>query len=159
MLRFHRAMSAAFVLAMALTVSACSNSGHGFDPTDFISGEWFAKPPLPGERKPVFPEGVPGVPEGVPPELVKGHQQAAVETEVPPPAAKPAPARTTSQPTKPKSRTASAPTQPRPAAPRQLPAQPPSDQSAAPWPDPAAQPASPPPQNAWPPPDTNTFSR
>src|SRR4051812_1505978 len=37
--------------------------------------EWFSnKKPLPGERKAVFPEGVPGVPHGVPPELVKGYQ-------------------------------------------------------------------------------------
>ena len=32
------------------------------------------KKPLPGERRAVFPEGVPGVPQGVPPELVKGYQ-------------------------------------------------------------------------------------
>ena len=34
---------------------------------------WFnQKKPLPGERKAVFPEGVPGVPQGVPPEMVQG---------------------------------------------------------------------------------------
>ena len=59
-----------FVLIVALltfgsALSACST----FDPT-----EWFAqKKPLPGDRKAVFPEGVPGVASGVPPELVEGY--------------------------------------------------------------------------------------
>jgi hypothetical protein len=35
------------------------------------------KKPLPGERRAVFPEGVPGVQQGVPPELMRGNQQAA----------------------------------------------------------------------------------
>jgi cell division septation protein DedD len=33
------------------------------------------KKKLPGERRPVFPEGVPGVVSGVPPELVKGYRE------------------------------------------------------------------------------------
>jgi len=37
--------------------------------------EWFnTKKPLPGDRKAVFPEGVPGVPQGVPADLVQGYQ-------------------------------------------------------------------------------------
>ncbi|MBV8792432.1 MAG: hypothetical protein JO205_05990 [Pseudolabrys sp.] len=32
------------------------------------------KKKLPGERRSVFPEGVPGVAQGVPPELMKGYQ-------------------------------------------------------------------------------------
>jgi len=47
------------------------------DPT-----EWFnTKKPLPGERKAMFPTGVPGVSQGVPPELVEGYH----EPEPPPP--------------------------------------------------------------------------
>ena len=43
---------------------------ESFDPS-----EWFnTKKPLPGDRKAVFPEGVPGVPQGVPPDLVQGYQ-------------------------------------------------------------------------------------
>src|SRR3954463_4685673 len=47
-----------------------------------------AKKPLPGERRAVFPEGVPGVQQGVPQDLVRGNQQQAVET---PPAPAPEP--------------------------------------------------------------------
>jgi hypothetical protein len=41
-----------------------------------------SKTPLPGERRPVFQSGVPGVPQGVPPEMVRGYQAPA---EAPPP--------------------------------------------------------------------------
>ena len=47
-----------------------------FDPTEWLAGDWFGtKKPLPGERKELFPGGVPGVSRGVPPDLVKGNQQ------------------------------------------------------------------------------------
>lgn len=40
--------------------------------------QWFDnKPKLQGNRVPVFPEGVPGVQQGVPPELLKGYQSQA----------------------------------------------------------------------------------
>ena len=46
-----------------------------FDPTALFDSELFnTKKKLPGERIPVFPDGTPGVPQGVPPELVKGYQ-------------------------------------------------------------------------------------
>jgi hypothetical protein len=49
-----------------------------------------SKKPLPGERRAVFPEGVPGVQQGVPPELVRGNRQAMeAPPEPPPPAAEP----------------------------------------------------------------------
>jgi hypothetical protein len=58
-------LTVAVLLAVGLAVSGCST----FDPT-----EWFSqKKPLPGERKAVFPQGVPGVAQGVPPELVQGY--------------------------------------------------------------------------------------
>jgi hypothetical protein len=47
------------------------------------------KTPLPGERRAVFPEGVPGVPQGVPPEMVKGYQPPPEPP--PPPVAEPKP--------------------------------------------------------------------
>jgi hypothetical protein len=34
-----------------------------------------SKKKLPGERVPVFPNGVPGVTQGIPPELMKGYQE------------------------------------------------------------------------------------
>lgn len=48
-----------------------------FDPTEMfdIEGIFNTKKKLPGDRKAVFPEGTPGVPQGVPPELVRGAQQ------------------------------------------------------------------------------------
>ena len=58
------------LLAFGLTLSACESSK---DPS-----EWFdSKKPLPGERKDVFPDGVPGVPQGVPPELLQGYEPPA----------------------------------------------------------------------------------
>lgn len=47
---------------------------NSFDPTDML-GFLDQKKPLPGARHPVFPEGVPGVEQGVPKELYKGAQQ------------------------------------------------------------------------------------
>jgi hypothetical protein len=178
---FHvRVIPAAAVLMAALSLSACSGTSSNFDPTDWITGEFFdTKTKLPGDRKAVFPEGVPGVPEGVPKELVKGNQQqqpvmeaSAAPAAEPAPAAKPAPKRQAAKPVA-RPRTASAP--PRPVAARtasppqaQPQAQPqPASQPAVAWPDPntgrtPAQPAasSPPSTQAnWPPPDPNTFSR
>jgi hypothetical protein len=62
--------------ALALPLGGCVN----FDPQDWLAGDWFQnKKPLPGERKDLFPGGVPGVSRGVPPDLVKGNQAAALQ--------------------------------------------------------------------------------
>jgi hypothetical protein len=62
------------MLALAFMVSNCSG-GSSFDPTNMLD-DLFAsqKKPLPGERKPLFPQGTPGIQQGVPPDLVKGYQ-------------------------------------------------------------------------------------
>jgi len=185
-----RAIPVVVGLMTGLLLSACSGTSGNFDPTDWFSGDFFnTKTPLPGERKPVFPTGVPGVPEGVPPELMKGNQQPVVEAAAAPepaPTAKPArpPA---ARPAAPKPRTASAPLQPAPvratpaatsaAQPAQPapPAQPATtSQPAIAWPDPTKAPAPRPVQSTapaanwpdptntqanWPPPDPSTFSR
>ena len=68
----------AIIVAVALTLplGGCVN----FDPADWFAGDWFSnKKPLPGERKELFPGGVPGVSRGVPPDLVKGNQAAALQ--------------------------------------------------------------------------------
>jgi len=73
-----RAFVRVFIVAAAssLPLGGCVN----FDPVDWVSGEWFnTKKPLPGERKELFPGGVPGVAKGVPPELMKGDQAAALQ--------------------------------------------------------------------------------
>ena len=67
--RFARTALLASVLVLPL--AACSN----FDPTDLFDNSFFnTKKPLSGDRKPLFPEGTPGVPQGVPPDLYKGYQ-------------------------------------------------------------------------------------
>jgi hypothetical protein len=67
-MRYRRTFTIAALLAFGLTASGCSS----FDPT-----EWFnTKKPLPGDRKPMFPQGVPGVAQGVPAELVEGYKPA-----------------------------------------------------------------------------------
>lgn len=71
MKKLVRAVLAVGVLSGSLLLSGCEN----FDPTALFDSDIFStKKKLPGERRPVFPEGTPGVPQGVPPELVKGYQ-------------------------------------------------------------------------------------
>ena len=68
-------------LACGLVLAGCDS----FDPLDKFQ-DWdllgASKTPLKGERRAVFPSGVPGVPQGVPPDMVKGYQPPAEE---PPP--------------------------------------------------------------------------
>jgi hypothetical protein len=168
----RRPITIACLLALGLTLSGCES----FDPTD-----WFnTKKPLPGDRKAVFPGGVPGVAQGVPPELVEGYrppppppppQVAEAPVEKPKPKPKPkrkprpkkivaAPAHpataVTIQPKRPAPRQAGAPSSPWPA-----PGQPAAQ--SAPWPAPqqtASQPAQPQAQSPFPdPPPPGTFSR
>ncbi|MGH6789937.1 MAG: hypothetical protein ACRECC_09680 [Pseudolabrys sp.] len=68
--RFNRIVTVVALLAFCAALSACTD----FDPENLDVFHLNEKKKLPGERKPLFPEGVPGVSEGVPPELVKGHQ-------------------------------------------------------------------------------------
>jgi len=134
---------AAVVAAAGPVLSACET----FDLEIFDT-----KKKLAGERRPVFPEGIPGVSSGVPPELVKGYHEpegggvdpakAAAEAAAEPAAKpkKPKPQRTASKPAPKRDPYAAAPT--RAAAPE--PTQQPAPQAAsAPWP--SAQP-----QAAWP---------
>ena len=62
-------------------VSGCSNFSLDPDKLDFSIFD--TKQKLSGERKDVFPGGVPGVTPGVPPELMKGYSEQA---DAPPPA-------------------------------------------------------------------------
>jgi outer membrane biosynthesis protein TonB len=58
-------------LSLGLVLAGCET----FDPTSIFDAEIFnTKKKLPGERQPVFPEGTPGVTQGVPAEMVKGYQ-------------------------------------------------------------------------------------
>ena len=61
--------------ALALPLGGCANISDALDPTEWFAGDLFnTKKKLPGERKPVFPQGVPGVAQGIPSDLVKGDQ-------------------------------------------------------------------------------------
>src|SRR5204863_3617531 len=116
----RRIVLIASLLASGIMLGGCST----FDPT-----EWFnTKKPLPGERKDMFPGGVPGVPQGVPPELVEGYR----EPEPPPP-------RVVEEKPKPKPKPKPRPQQA--AAPR---AAPPQQQQAAPAQSPSVFPDPPP---------------
>ena len=68
-------------LVCGLALAGCDS----FDPLDKFQ-DWDImssnKKPLQGERRDVFPSGVPGVPQGVPPDMVKGYQPPPEE---PPP--------------------------------------------------------------------------
>jgi hypothetical protein len=70
---------------LTLPLAACASiSDFSIDPSEWLEGDWFGtKKKLPGERKPVFPEGVPGVSRGVPRELVKGKQGTDEVADVP----------------------------------------------------------------------------
>ena len=107
MRRTPRLIAAAVLIAFTGVLGGCSS----FDPSDML--DWLdTKKKLPGDRKPVFPEGVPGLEQGVPKDMYKGAQQqpdpnapavAALPAEPPPAeAAKPsksAKAKKTRQPT------------------------------------------------------------
>ncbi len=80
MRRSQRLIAATVLAAMSLALAGCS--GGNFDPTDMM--DWFdTKKKLPGDRRPVFPEGVPGVEQGVPRDMYKG----AARQDAPPPVA------------------------------------------------------------------------
>jgi hypothetical protein len=130
-----RGLFMAAVLALAPALAGCGTMWDGAnnisdsiqDAIHDFNPFGTAKKPLPGERRAVFPEGVPGVQQGVPRELVRGNPQAepppieAAPAEPPPPAPRTAARRTT---------------------------QPKSQPRAAPEPDPS----DPPEDGVWPPP-------
>jgi hypothetical protein len=105
------------------------------------------KTKLSGDRKPVFPEGVPGVTPGVPPEMVKGYREPVAEAPpaVPveqPKAAEAKPKAAEAKPT-PKPHAVQAAAKPKPAPAVQAQAAPPpapATTATAPWPSQPQQP-------------------
>jgi hypothetical protein len=161
------------VVVSALSLGAMLSGCESFDPTDIFSSDMFStKRKLPGDRKAVFPDGTPGVDQGVPRELVKGYQPPSEpEPPQPPqaqaeePKAKPKPKPRPQVVAKPvpaePSESASAaarPAQTQRPEPPQAQQQPQRSQPAAGgWPGSSQQPQG---QVAWPdPPATGTFSR
>jgi hypothetical protein len=154
-----RSLARFIVIATALALPLGGCASVDFDPLDWFAGDWFgSKGPLPGERKPVFPEGVPGVTRGMPTEylsetqraeqLAREQQAAATEEAVeekPEPKPKP---KAKAKP-KPKPKPTVAAQQPEQQEPAPAPRQP--AQGQVQWPDPPPaqrQPASP--QIQWP---------
>src|SRR5213592_1945764 len=67
-----RLIALAVVAALSGALAGCGGGGiANFDPSDMLDF-LDTKKKLPGERKPVFPEGVPGLEQGVPKDLYKG---------------------------------------------------------------------------------------
>jgi hypothetical protein len=135
----HRIVLLVGLVALAPVLAGCED--FDMDKFDFLHLN--EKKKLPGERKDVFPQGVPGVSQGIPPEYIKGNQpqpetaQApAAEHAAPAPSAKTAAIEPAAEPKpkrKPKPRTATRqPTQitVQPAAQGQASGQ----QQMAPWP-------------------------
>jgi hypothetical protein len=101
MRRADRVILIAALLPLALVLGGCETSSL-WDKANSVSDRFqdmlgdfnpfgTAKKPLPGDRRPLFPEGVPGVQQGVPPELMRGNPQdaqAQPPTEPQPPATK-----------------------------------------------------------------------
>jgi hypothetical protein len=87
MRRKYRTVLMAGLMVLAPVLAGCSD--FDMDSLDFLHLN--EKKKLPGERKEVFPGGVPGVTQGIPPEYLKGNQQQADTALAPDAAAAPAP--------------------------------------------------------------------
>jgi outer membrane biosynthesis protein TonB len=139
----HRVMLLTALATLTPALTACSD--FDMDKLDVFGLN--EKKKLPGERKEVFPGGVPGVTQGIPPEFLKGNQP-------PPDAAQTAPA------TEPDKKTAAVEPEPKPkpkrppkprtvSQPTQITVQPAPQQQPAPWPQ-DQQPAQQQSQAPWP---------
>ena len=149
----HRVILLASLATFTSALTACTN----FDPDKLDVFGLSDKRKLPGERKELFPEGVPGVTQGIPPEYMKGNQpppdtaqapateqgnpatasgEASKKTAAVEPEPQPKPKR------KPKPRTVSQPAQGA--------SQSAAQQQPAPWPQQAQQPAPQQAQAPWP---------
>ena len=120
----QRLIAATVLIALTSALAGCGSMGN-FDPSDLLDF-LDTKKKLPGERKPVFPDGVPGLEQGVPKELYKGAREQQIED---PNAQAAAPDAAPEE----EGSTAAAPPAPKPAKiVRKRTTAPPPDQSAAP---------------------------
>ena len=80
MRRSQRLIAAAVLIAFAGALAGCSSGFGDWDPSDLFS--WLdTKKKLPGKREPVFPDGVPGLEQGVPKELYKSNVEKEQQEE------------------------------------------------------------------------------
>jgi hypothetical protein len=83
MRRLKRLIAASVLVALSGAVAGCSSGMSSFDPMDYL--DWLdTKKKVQGDRKPVFPDGVPGLEQGVPKSLQEPDPNAQ-EAAVPPP--------------------------------------------------------------------------
>jgi hypothetical protein len=110
MRRLQRLIAAFVLVALSGAIAGCSSSVNSFDPMDWLDF-LDTKKKLQGERKPVFPDGVPGLEQGVPKSLYKGAQQEpdpnAQQAAVPPPPPESKPKKTAKRSKQPAAATAS----------------------------------------------------
>lgn len=116
MRRSQRLIATAVLLSLTGALAGCTGGMNSFDPTDMFDF-LDTKKKLPGHREPVFPQGVPGVEQGVPQDLYKDNVERQQQLQqqgaaMPPPAAAPEPPPAAAPPPRSHSRA-------RPAAPRQ----------------------------------------
>ncbi len=79
--RVSRLLAAAIAVCIAGVLGGCSSlPTPSWDPTD-IFDFLDTKKRAPGERKPVFPEGVPGISQGVPKDMVRGSAESRAAAE------------------------------------------------------------------------------
>src|ERR1700719_3707367 len=74
MRRSQRLIASIVLIALSGALGGCSTGCDSWDPTDLLD-IFDSKKKLPGDRKPVFPDGVPGLEQGVPKQLYKGAAQ------------------------------------------------------------------------------------
>src|ERR1700754_3116986 len=118
---------------LSSAVAGCSTAN--FDPSDLLDF-LDTKKKLPGERKPVFPDGVPGLEQGVPKDLYKGARQQQIDEQNAAAAAPPPEESKKGAKSKSKSKQPAAPAAP-PADPDALPEEEGSTAAAPPPPKPA----------------------
>src|SRR6476469_10992450 len=78
MRRLQRLIAASVLIALSSALAGCAGGLSSFDPSDLLDF-LDTKKKLPGERKPVFPDGVPGLEQGVPKDLYKGSAQERLD--------------------------------------------------------------------------------
>jgi hypothetical protein len=90
--RASRLAALAMAFAVVTALGGCGSLAPNWDPTD-VFDFLDTKKRAPGERKPVFPEGVPGITQGVPRDMVRGsaESRAAAEAQAAAAAAEPPP--------------------------------------------------------------------
>jgi hypothetical protein len=79
--RSQRLIAAAVLISLSGVLAGCSDSLDkltSWDPTDYLDF-LDTKKKIPGERKPVSPDGVPGLEQGVPKQLYKGSAQERID--------------------------------------------------------------------------------